>query len=83
MEKRILQARIEKLVVGMSGLVFMAAFGWAQATPVRIPPNNTVASPSKSETTAAAVKGESRTANRVVINEAGIQYEIPAGWRTE
>lgn len=72
-----MQARMGKLIVGISSVVFLAALAWAQATPVRIPPTPT---PPKGE---APVKVASPATNRVVISEAGIQYEIPAGWRTE
>ncbi|MFN7927233.1 MAG: hypothetical protein U0Y68_04675 [Blastocatellia bacterium] len=74
-------ARTKKLIVEISGLALLASLGWAQVTPVRIPPpTKTAATPTKNETPSPV---EPRAANRVVVSEAGIQYEIPAGWRTE
>ena len=63
-------------MVGMSGLLVLTSLAWAQAAPVRIPPPTAKSEP-------AIVKAEKPATNRVVIQEAGIQYDIPAGWRTE
>ncbi len=86
MEKRIWQSLVEKIVIWATGLLLLASFGWAQAT----------ASVAQQKAAAALralqPKGEAPVTPRhtvvptnpvVVIKEANIQYEIPAGWRTE
>lgn len=77
---------IKTFVTFVSGILLLASLAWAQKT----------ASPAQQQAAAALrslhPKGEApvapskiavAAANVVVIKEANIQYEIPAGWRTE
>lgn len=67
-----MQSTIEKLVISLCGVVVSMALAFAQVAANKAAP---AAAPS------AAPKPVSP--NQIVLPEAGIQYEIPAGWRTE
>ena len=69
-----MQSTIEKLVVLVCGVVVSVSLAWGQ-----IATNKTVSTTSPST----ASKPAAANPNQVVIQEAGIQYEVPQGWRTE
>jgi predicted Zn-dependent protease len=79
MENRSLQATIEKFSVLVIGMVLSAALTFGQAAA----PKAASATPTKVEAPVAAPKTGPVNPNLVLIKEADIQYEIPAGWRTE
>ena len=76
-----MRSMVEKIVVPVCGLALLVSFAWAQASP----PQKTSAATlqPKADAPAPSVKPEAVKTNVRVIKEAAIQYEIPAGWRTE
>jgi predicted Zn-dependent protease len=74
MENRILQSTIKKLVSSVFGVIVSVALAYGQVAA------NKPASTTSLNTSA---KPAPANPNLVVIKEAEIQYEIPAGWRTE
>lgn len=75
---------LKKVVVLVCGWVILASVAWAQAASTTTPKKNSaVTPPPKTEVPSTPFKPEVPKTNLRVIQEAGIQYEIPAGWRTE
>ncbi len=74
MENRILQVTIEKFVVLVCGIAVSVSLAFGQVAANKTAPTT----PSL-----AAPKSAPANPNQVILQEAGIQYEIPAGWRTE
>jgi len=74
MEKRILQLTLEKFVISVFGVVVSVSLAFGQ-----------VAASKTASTTApgTATKPAPANPNLVVVQEAGVQYEIPQGWRTQ
>jgi predicted Zn-dependent protease len=68
MENRILQVTIEKFVTLMFGVIVLVSLAFGQVAANKPAP-------------AAAPKPANP--NLIVLPEAGLQYEIPQGWRTE
>lgn len=86
MEKRIWQSLVEKIVIWATGLVFLASIGWAQATPSAAQQKAAAALRAlqpKAEAPTPTARAAVTAGPVIVIKEANIQYEIPAGWRTE
>jgi predicted Zn-dependent protease len=83
MEKTILPLMIKKIPVFVFGIVFLASFVWAQASPATQKKAAPAALPVKSEAPSIPLRTENAKRNVQIIKEADIQYEIPAGWRTE
>ena len=86
MEKRTWQSLVEKIFILASGLVFLASFALAKATSSAAQQKAAAAlraAQPKGEASATPSHAAASTSPVVVIKEANIQYEIPAGWRTE
>src|SRR5437870_310717 len=84
MEKRILQPLVKNIVVLVCGVLVLASSVWAQAASSAAQKKTamTVFQPAR-EAPSTPFKPEVAKNNVVIIKEAAIQYEIPAGWRTE
>lgn len=73
MEKRILQPTIEKLVALVCGVIILSSLALGQAAA-----NKTAVG-----TASNTPKAPPANPNLVTLQDAGIQYEIPSGWRTQ
>lgn len=75
---------VQKFIIWVSSLALLASFAGAQAT-LSVTQQKALAAlrAVQPETAATPMKTAVATGNLVVIKEANIQYEIPAGWRTE
>jgi predicted Zn-dependent protease len=72
MENSILQFTLEKTVILLGGVVVSMSLALGQVAankPAATPASNAAPKPANP--------------NQIVLPEAGVQYEIPAGWRTE